>query len=326
MASLWYFRKNDRNFGPITSVVLRQLTEAAIIEPEDLVRKKGIHKWSRAKFVKNLYGSGLPSQEAEKEQASNEPFVEYAEPPPSWGVEAQPEEKDIADPFAALLNKAAVAQPPSGLELPISDQGQAKKEAEAAPVITRELEIDAEASDVITTPNNLEQEEPPEHPRPSASRRSFGHRPSIATKVFAPSSKSQVLSSESSTVSDFGHKRQKPGGKSRGTFAEESATMEEWHSSNSLKWLLITAIVVMVLGIAVVIYLLTTRPPYSAGVPVGTHPGATATEVQTDTVLTTPGAAAAPAKESPSTPMGQSSPSAEKATPPEPTPYINVNE
>ncbi len=55
MGSQWYYARNNRKSGPVSSAELRRLVAAGQLQPTDMVLKKGHQKWIPACAVKGLF-------------------------------------------------------------------------------------------------------------------------------------------------------------------------------------------------------------------------------------------------------------------------------
>jgi len=55
MASQWFYIKNEKEIGPVSSSDLLTLSKSGKLEPTDLVWKEGLEKWVSAKNIKDLF-------------------------------------------------------------------------------------------------------------------------------------------------------------------------------------------------------------------------------------------------------------------------------
>lgn len=60
MATLWRYRRDGQEFGPVTSDDLKLLAESQRLVAADLVRKEGSSRWVPARSVRGLFDDGRP--------------------------------------------------------------------------------------------------------------------------------------------------------------------------------------------------------------------------------------------------------------------------
>ena len=54
----WYYAKDNKQFGPMSTVELKRLSQTGELRPEDLVWTEGMKEWSAARKVKGLFDEG----------------------------------------------------------------------------------------------------------------------------------------------------------------------------------------------------------------------------------------------------------------------------
>jgi hypothetical protein len=62
MANGWYYTRDGKQFGPITSAQLKQLAAGGRLQPTDLVWKAGMSKWVTAGIIKGLFPANGPKE------------------------------------------------------------------------------------------------------------------------------------------------------------------------------------------------------------------------------------------------------------------------
>src|SRR5262245_48452014 len=54
MSDTWYFRRGQKEFGPVTFTLLAELARYGQLQPSDLVRREGAADWIEAKMVQGV--------------------------------------------------------------------------------------------------------------------------------------------------------------------------------------------------------------------------------------------------------------------------------
>jgi len=57
--SEWYYAKNDRQIGPVTTVSIRQLLASGSLRPTELVWRQGMREWAPVRSVAELAGDAV---------------------------------------------------------------------------------------------------------------------------------------------------------------------------------------------------------------------------------------------------------------------------
>jgi hypothetical protein len=52
---LWYYARNDQQFGPVSATELKQLVEAGRLSPDDLLWREGMDAWTTAINMRGLF-------------------------------------------------------------------------------------------------------------------------------------------------------------------------------------------------------------------------------------------------------------------------------
>jgi GYF domain 2 len=80
MPSEWYYARNKKQYGPVSTARLKELADSGELQPTDKVWKEGMPKWLPANTVKGLFAAGAPAPapaavagEAEEEPAASAP-------------------------------------------------------------------------------------------------------------------------------------------------------------------------------------------------------------------------------------------------------------
>jgi hypothetical protein len=70
----WYYTKDGKQQGPVSSAQLRQLAQAGELQPTDMVFKEGASQWVAASTIANLFGSsgGVASKPSAPERPGRE--------------------------------------------------------------------------------------------------------------------------------------------------------------------------------------------------------------------------------------------------------------
>jgi hypothetical protein len=81
MADEWYFMKNGRKMGPLSSKTIVDLAASGKLLPTDSIQKKGAATWQEASAVKGLFPkSPIPETIPTNPDDSAEPFLDAALP------------------------------------------------------------------------------------------------------------------------------------------------------------------------------------------------------------------------------------------------------
>jgi hypothetical protein len=51
----WYYARNDKQFGPVTAVELKQLADGGELAPDDLLWREGMENWTTAVNLRGLF-------------------------------------------------------------------------------------------------------------------------------------------------------------------------------------------------------------------------------------------------------------------------------
>src|SRR5712691_6240296 len=52
---LWYYARNDQQFGPVSATELKQLVDAGRLSPDDLLWREGMDAWTTAINLRGLF-------------------------------------------------------------------------------------------------------------------------------------------------------------------------------------------------------------------------------------------------------------------------------
>jgi hypothetical protein len=52
---LWFYARNDQQFGPVSAAELKQLAEAGRLSPDDLLWREGMEQWTTAVNLRGLF-------------------------------------------------------------------------------------------------------------------------------------------------------------------------------------------------------------------------------------------------------------------------------
>ncbi|MCH7728527.1 MAG: DUF4339 domain-containing protein, partial [Planctomycetes bacterium] len=123
MASQWYYLKDEKQEGPVSSDELKKLAGNGTLDPEDLIWKEGMDDWVPARRLK-----GLPFEQAKKQSAK-----------PADATAAKPKEDpegpevETSGLTEILPNEGPVAQHPTASDdiIPIDE---IVSEEEAVPI------------------------------------------------------------------------------------------------------------------------------------------------------------------------------------------------
>ena len=74
MATEWYYSSNNQQKGPVTAKVLKELADAGLLEPSDLVWKEGMSEWQPASQVRGLF----PQQKTPPPLPSSPPALPHS--------------------------------------------------------------------------------------------------------------------------------------------------------------------------------------------------------------------------------------------------------
>ena len=53
---LWYYARNDQQFGPVSAAELKQLADGGNLAPDDLLWREGMDAWTTAINLRGLFG------------------------------------------------------------------------------------------------------------------------------------------------------------------------------------------------------------------------------------------------------------------------------
>ena len=74
----WFYAKDGRQLGPVSSADMRRLAEQGVLGPDDLIWREGLEDWVPASRIKNLFaGSGSGSAPAAKSASDDDDFAPY---------------------------------------------------------------------------------------------------------------------------------------------------------------------------------------------------------------------------------------------------------
>lgn len=90
----WYYARDNKQMGPVSSVELKRLATAGSIAPDDLVWREGMTEWAAARNVRGLFdeeggaGQGAPTPAAPSQAAAPavEPVSKPVEPAPATAM------------------------------------------------------------------------------------------------------------------------------------------------------------------------------------------------------------------------------------------------
>ncbi|MEX0978316.1 MAG: GYF domain-containing protein, partial [Pirellulales bacterium] len=54
---LWYYARNDQQFGPVSAAELKQLADTGRLSPDDLLWREGMDTWATAINLRGLFSS-----------------------------------------------------------------------------------------------------------------------------------------------------------------------------------------------------------------------------------------------------------------------------
>jgi hypothetical protein len=54
---LWYYARNDQQFGPVSAAELKQLADTGRLAPDDLLWREGMESWATAINLRGLFSS-----------------------------------------------------------------------------------------------------------------------------------------------------------------------------------------------------------------------------------------------------------------------------
>jgi len=114
MASQWYYLKDEKQEGPVSSDELKKLAGNGTLDPEDLIWKEGMGDWVPARRLK-----GLPFEQAKKQSSAKPADATAAKPKED---PARPE-VEISGLTEILPNEEPVAQHPTASDdiIPIDE-------------------------------------------------------------------------------------------------------------------------------------------------------------------------------------------------------------
>lgn len=70
MASVWFYRKGDAEFGPISSQQLKELAASGQLQPSDHIRREGMEEWAAANKAKGLFTQSPSNSESSGDKSS----------------------------------------------------------------------------------------------------------------------------------------------------------------------------------------------------------------------------------------------------------------
>ena len=91
MSAEWYYARNKKQHGPVSSAGLKELAQSGELRPTDLIWKEGLPEWTPASSIKNLFPD-------ETDIAPTPPRKKAAaKPPPEPDEEPPADEEDEED-------------------------------------------------------------------------------------------------------------------------------------------------------------------------------------------------------------------------------------
>ncbi len=113
--SIWYYARDDREHGPVTSAYLAELARAGQLQPDDLIWREGMEDWRPARVVRGLFASLAESKRASDSTILEGPFDSLDVAPPRHSDdETRRAEQPAFDARAPLRSDSAYpAEPPA---------------------------------------------------------------------------------------------------------------------------------------------------------------------------------------------------------------------
>ncbi|MGE3806015.1 MAG: GYF domain-containing protein [Gemmataceae bacterium] len=112
--SQYYYARDNRVFGPVSSAQLRDLARAGQLFPTDMIRRTDSNKWAAASKVKHLFPESAPP--AATSAKPNRPATVPPAPPPEKAKPARPESAAKAQQPVPDKNRSGCGEPAASVE------------------------------------------------------------------------------------------------------------------------------------------------------------------------------------------------------------------
>jgi hypothetical protein len=99
---LWYYARNDQQFGPVSAAELKQLVDAGRLSPDDLLWREGMDAWTTAINLRGLF-TGDQMSSATKLGIGGAPGID-----PRTAANVGPPTSNLAASLTAVLRATQV--------------------------------------------------------------------------------------------------------------------------------------------------------------------------------------------------------------------------
>ena len=113
---LWHVQKGGQQIGPLTPQALRQMADAGMIDPTDMVWREGLADWVAAHKVAGLFAAPPKSPPPPPPPPPPSPMGARGQAPQAFYAQPQPQPRQHVAPVSAPVVNQSYEVPPDAIE------------------------------------------------------------------------------------------------------------------------------------------------------------------------------------------------------------------